>query len=244
MKNLSDGFKDALVTKFSLSNRSSYQETHDTYQLAVKGEEGLEKNKQYLAQSLAQNLKNFIKMHEAKQRKLQSLEQEYQETLAENYEKKKTLVKKNVDLQQLERGIYVEEESPMAKFLREMNEERERIAQLEALRKEEEAREQKKRDMELAEKLRLEEEAKKAEELEAQRLRDIEAEKRRLEEEAKERERARLQKIEDDKRRAEEERIEKLKLPSETELEEQKIFEQLQRKLYLSSEEQQAIVEE
>lgn len=55
----------------------------------------------------------------------------------------------------------------MAKFLREMNEERERIAQLEALRKEEEAREQKKRDMELAEKLRLEEEAKKAEELEA-----------------------------------------------------------------------------
>ena len=112
--------------------------------------------------------------------------------MAENYEKKKRLIKRHSDLLQLEKGIYVEEESPMAKFLREMTEERERITQMELLRKEEEARMQKKKDEELQEKLRLEEEERRAKELEEQRLKEEEERLKRLKEEAEAAERARL----------------------------------------------------
>ena len=100
-----------------------------------------------------------MKVYSLKHKKLLEVEKNYKQVLAENYEKKKRLIKRHSDLMQLEKGIYIEEESPMAKFLREMTEERERIAEMELLRKEEEARMQKKKDEELQRKLKLEEDA-------------------------------------------------------------------------------------
>ena len=100
-----------------------------------------------------------MKVYSLKYKKLLEVEKNYKQVLAENYEKKKRLIKRHSDLMLLEKGIYIEEESPMAKFLREMTEERERIAEMELLRKEEQARLQKKKDEELQRKLKLEEDA-------------------------------------------------------------------------------------
>ena len=47
---------------------------------------------------MAVNLRSFVKMHEKKYKKSQQVERTYKESLIENVEQKKALVKKNIDL--------------------------------------------------------------------------------------------------------------------------------------------------
>ena len=55
-------------------------------------------HKEQVAEVLAVNFRGFVKMHETKYKKAQQVERTYKESLIENVEQKKALVKKNIDL--------------------------------------------------------------------------------------------------------------------------------------------------
>ena len=73
------------------------------------------------------NFRSFVKMYETKYKKSQQVERAYKESLIENVEQKKALVKKNIDLSQVSRGIPLLDTSPMAVFMREMAQERAKL---------------------------------------------------------------------------------------------------------------------
>ena len=55
-------------------------------------------HKEQVAEVLAVNFRSFVKIHETKYKKSQQVERTYKESLIENVEQKKALVKKNIDL--------------------------------------------------------------------------------------------------------------------------------------------------
>ena len=89
-------FKDSLVTGFG---NTGLNPAHSCQKyMKLMSETDNVQHKEQVAEVLAVNFRSFVKMHETKYKKSQQVERTYKESLIENVEQKKALIKKNIDL--------------------------------------------------------------------------------------------------------------------------------------------------